>query len=106
MAAEGNGEDEKLREDYKRVAGMLIREIRRNGELQAKRFADHGLSRQWLQRILGMYGTTDPDGGISMRYAVDLIVAWAVGDHETLETWWAAELKAAEARADKLENDG
>lgn len=102
---ETEDELEKYREEYKKVAQMLLAEIRRNGMLQTRRFDDHGLSREWLRRILTEVATDAREGGISLMLGERLIVAWAIGDGETLETWWAAMKIAAEKTRIKMEND-
>lgn len=96
----------KYKEEYKKVAQMLLAEVRRNGMLQANRFADHGLDRIWLRRILAEVATDAREGGISLMLGERLIVAWAIGDVEALETWWRAMEIAAEKVRAEMENDG
>lgn len=96
----------KYKEEYKRVAQMLIAEIRRNGMLQKNRFDDHGLDPKWLRRILVEVATDAREGGISLMLGERLIVAWAIGDVEALETWWRAMEIAAEKVREEMENDG
>lgn len=98
-----DAEVEKLRDEYKKVVTMLLAEIRRNGLLQQYRFGDHGLGRKWLRDILAEVATDAREGGISIMEGERLIIAWAIGDRETLETWAAAMKIAGEEWNRKIE---
>jgi hypothetical protein len=99
---EAEQEIARLKDEYRKVAAMLLGEIRRTAMLQRARLGDHGLDHQWIRRILAEQAKPAPQG-IPMYAAEQLIIAWAVGDIQTLQEWWSNMLEKAEAENQAME---